>query len=149
MHPFCNGTVAGINCMLCLEMLYLFWLSPHTSFTMSLPCYSFTRFIGFVASQGLFRPINDRVYDVYLILGEARLWVSKYMGLSLWPSSQARCPPKNCWVERCSLCPWGNSSYNWPIVFLQAVNCSAGGGSWLWVAFGVPQRPVTMTLRKL
>lgn len=88
MHTFCNGTVAGINCMLCLEMFYLFWLSPHTSFTTSLPCYFFTHFTGFVASQGLFRPINDRVYEVYLILREAKLWVNTWGSPSDLPVRQ-------------------------------------------------------------
>lgn len=69
-------------------------------------------------------------------------------GPSLRPWTQARCPPKLLSAEPLPR-PQGTSSYKRPIVFLQAMNCTAGGSRWQRVAWGAPQRPVTMALGKL
>lgn len=123
-NTFCERTVAGIHHLLCLELLYLLWLSPLTGFSLSLPLLLLCTFHCFgafqVVSIGL---IHDRVDDVYLILREwlDREWVQ---GLSLWPWTPARCPPKLLSAGPLPW-PWGNSSYNRPIV-------GVADSEWLW-----------------
>lgn len=72
-HTFCNSTVPGINCMICLEMFCLFWLSPHTGFNVYLPCYPFTHFTGFVASQVVF--IGQWMKGLWCLLDLERGWL--------------------------------------------------------------------------
>lgn len=90
---------------------------------MSLPCYSFTHFIGFAASQVGFMG--------WLMTGFMMFtwsWERLSCEMNAYDASSGlrlrQGALQNCWVEKCSLCPWGNSSYNWLIVFLQAVSCS-------------------------
>lgn len=134
-HTFCSSTVAGINCILCLEMFYLFWLSPHTGFSVSIPYYPFTHFAGFVASPVVF--IGQWRKGLWCLLDLERGWLSVNSPGSLL--ALVRPVPSKTAERGAALCPWGNASYNWPIVFLQAENCSAG----------VPQRQGTVALRKL
>lgn len=95
-----NSTVAGINCMLCLAMFYLFWLSPHPGFSVSLPCYPFTQFAGFVASAVAF--IGQWMKGLWCLLGLERGWLS----VNSLNSPLALVGPgalQNCWAGSRSL----------------------------------------------
>lgn len=121
---FCERTVAGIHHLRCLELLYLLWLSPLTGFSLSLPLLLLCTFHCFGAFQVVFIGlIHDSVDDVYLILRE---WLDAewVQGISLWPWTPARCPPKLLSAGPLPW-PWGNSSYNRPIV-------GVADSEWLW-----------------
>lgn len=128
-------------------MVYLLWLSPHPGFRLSLHTTPLHVSLLWGLPRGLYWPDHDAVDDVCLSLRE-RLDRDELHGPSLRPWTQARCPPKLLSAEPLPR-PRGTSSYKRPIVFLQAMNCTAGGSRWQRVAWGAPQRPVTMALGKL
>lgn len=124
-NTFCNRTVTGSHRLLCLEMVYLLWLSPHPGFRLSLHTTPLHVSLLWGLPRGLYWPDHDAVDDVCLSLRE-RLDRGELHGPSLRPWTQARCPPKLLSAEPLPR-PRGTSSYKRPIVFLQAMNCTARG----------------------
>lgn len=103
-----------------LEMLSVLWLGPYSAFNVSLPRYSFTHLVGFVASRVVFTARLRTRLMMFTASPESGWLVSERGGS---PSGlgvgQGALP--NCWVERHCLCPRGTCSYNWPIVSPQAL----------------------------
>lgn len=102
---FVTAPLLAQNCKLCLEMLYLFTKS--SSWSQYVPSLLLLYTFHWLCSlpNGFYGLTNDKVYDVYLILREARLWMNAWGAPSGLRLRQGALP--NCWVEKCSLCPEG------------------------------------------
>ena len=93
--------MTGSHRLLCLEMVYLLWLSPHPGFRLSLHTTPLHVSLLWGLSRGLYWPDHDAVDDVCLSLRE-RLDTGPPSGLGRRQGAL-----QNCWVQNLSPGPEG------------------------------------------